>query len=176
MTNPNDWETVTVKSVTDALDVSIGAPARDRRHDGQDADGQGHRGRHGDICVRVHPPDHRADGLAGNNTATATWDAGRGHRYDGLGDGSGSVNFETGAVTKVNQVITVNDQVAGSTARLLGTVDRFTGIKTLGTDVTGRSGGLGVHVLEHLHRAEERLRVVHQHGVDQGLRPTRSRP
>ncbi|MFN8084765.1 MAG: hypothetical protein U0Q14_11110 [Dermatophilaceae bacterium] len=143
VTNPNDWEAVTVKSVTDQLDASIGGTCTvTGGTTAKTLTAKGTAGATATYAYACTLPITGPTGYSGNNTATATWDATAAHTgTTASATGQAAVNFETGAVTKVNQVITVNDQVAGSTAKLLGTVDWFTGIKTLGTGVTGTIGG-----------------------------------
>ena len=143
VTNPNSWQPVTVTSVTDQLGASIGGTCTVTG--GTTAKTLTPKGTAGATATYAYAcsfPITGPTGYSGNNTATATWDATAAHTgTTASATGQAAVNFETGAVTKVNQVITVNDQVAGSTAKPLGTVDWFTGIKTLGTGVTGTIGG-----------------------------------
>lgn len=123
VTNPNDWETVTVTSVTDAIDASLGGTCTVTGLTAQNAvlaKGGGSLTLNYSCSYPTKPSSY-----TGTNTATATWDAGAAHTTSGSATGQAPVNF---AMTKeVNKTVTVTDQavVTGTTtvasAKTLGT-------------------------------------------------------
>ena len=131
VTNPNDWESVTVKSVTDTLDSSLGGTCTVT---GLTATNAVLAKSGGSVtldysCTYADPPS----AYTGTNTATATWDAAAAYTASGSASGTAPVNF---ALTKeVNKTVSVTDK-----AVITGTTTTASGLKTLGTATWNATG------------------------------------
>jgi hypothetical protein len=108
ITNPNDWEDITLSSLSDALDVS-GACSPDTpgpyvvpKSDSLKVDY---------TCSSADPTDTK-------NTATVTWDASKYSTPTGSASGDKAVDFSTVSPSIVHGSVTVTDSLQGK----LGTV------------------------------------------------------
>ncbi len=131
VTNPNDWEAVTVTSVTDALDSSLGGTCTVT---GLTATNAVLAKGGGSVTVNYSCTySAKPSSYSGTNTATATWDAAAAFTTNGSASGQTPVNF---ALTKeVNKTVTVTDQ-----AVITGTTTGASATKTLGTATWNADG------------------------------------
>ncbi len=109
ITNPNDWEDVTLTSLTDAVDnggsCTVGAgPYTVPKGSSIDV---------GYTCTYASAPS----AASGTNTATATWDAGTYSTPTGTASGDATFSFTTPTST-VNKTVTITDTFNGSTTTL----------------------------------------------------------
>jgi hypothetical protein len=117
ITNPNDWEAITLTSLSDALDKS-GACTFDTAgpYTVPKATDSTHPG-----SLQVNYTCANALGTDTKNTATANWDSSAAHTPDGSANGGADVAFTT-PTTVTDKCANVTDNFDGGGAVTLGTV------------------------------------------------------
>ena len=154
VTNPNDWEDITLTGLTDAVDN--GGDLR-----GRPAGPYVDPGKSGSLDARLHLHLRQTPtSYSGTNTATATWDKAR--YFTPTGSASGSAAF---TLTQAGHDQQDDPRHRHATAAHLGTVTATDGAPSR----TGRSptahdvAGVGRHVHEvRQHRHDHRDRPVRQ--------------
>jgi hypothetical protein len=112
--NPNDWESVTLTGVTDAIDN--GGTCTVSGNTGQTIAANGDSTGLTYTCTYASAPSP----AAGTNTATATWDPTAASTPDGTASGPAGVDFSTVTPTVTHNTTTVKDTFNGGTALTLG--------------------------------------------------------
>jgi hypothetical protein len=111
VSNPNDWESVTLTGVSDSIDNGGNCSITS----GNKTATLAPKGQTGDSATLGYKCTFASNPGGGTNTAAATWDSSAASTPDGSASGTAGYDFSNATITRVNQTITVTDCFALST-------------------------------------------------------------